>query len=68
MNREHGSSYLAITEWVGVVGILPFAVLIFLVMQAIARVCFFSASHWAGFPLLGSPDDGDDGGARARCL
>jgi len=56
MNREHGSSYLAITEWVGVVGILPFAVLIFLVMQSIARVCFFllrtgQVSHYS-VPLM----------------
>jgi O-antigen ligase len=40
-NREHGSSYLAITEWVGLLGILPFALLIFLVMQAIVRVYLF---------------------------
>jgi len=56
MNREHGSSYLAITEWVGVLGIVPFAVLIFFVMQAIARVCFFllrtgQVSHYS-VPLM----------------
>jgi O-antigen ligase len=56
MSREHGSSYLAITEWVGILGILPFAVLIFLVMQAIARVCFFllrtgQVSHYS-VPLM----------------
>jgi len=37
--REHGSSYLAITEWVGLFGILPFIFLLFLVLQAITRVC-----------------------------
>jgi O-antigen ligase len=56
MSREHGSSYLAITEWVGILGILPFAVLIFLVMQAIVRVWFFlhrtgHVSHYS-VPLM----------------
>jgi hypothetical protein len=56
MNREHGSSYLAITEWVGILGILPFALLIFFVMQAIVRVCFFllgtgQVSHYS-VPLM----------------
>ena len=37
--REHGSSYLAIVEWVGLVGILPFIFLLFFVLQAITRVC-----------------------------
>jgi O-antigen ligase len=54
--REHGSSYLAITEWVGLLGILPFALLILLVMQAVVRVCFFlrrtgNASHYS-VPLM----------------
>ena len=55
-NREHGSSYLAITEWVGLLGILPFIALIALTMQAIARVFFFlrqsgDASHYS-IPLM----------------
>jgi O-antigen ligase len=55
-NREHGSSYLAITEWVGLLGILPFIALIVLTMQAIARVFFYlhrtgDASHYA-VPLM----------------
>lgn len=55
-NREHGSSYLAITEWVGILGILPFAMLFFLIVQAIGRVFFFlrrtgQASHYA-VPLM----------------
>ena len=55
-NREHGSSYLAITEWVGVLGILPFALLIALVIRAIAQVCFFllrtgHVSHYS-VPLM----------------
>lgn len=55
-NREHGSSYLAITEWVGLLGILPFTLLIFLITQAIFRVCLFlrrtgNASHYS-VPLM----------------
>jgi hypothetical protein len=55
-NREHGSSYLAITEWVGLLGILPFIALIVLTMQAIARVFFYlhrtgDASHYS-VPLM----------------
>ena len=56
VKREHGSSYLAITEWVGLLGILPFALLIFLVMQATLRVYLFlrrtgNASHYS-VPLM----------------
>ncbi len=35
--REHGNSYLAITEWVGLVGDIPFFVLVFLVALNIGR-------------------------------
>jgi O-antigen ligase len=37
-NREHGSSYLAILEWVGLLGILPFASLLFLLIRKITQV------------------------------
>ena len=37
-NREHGSSYLALVEYMGLLGILPFLLLLFLVMRAAARV------------------------------
>jgi len=55
-NREHGSSYLAITEWVGLLGILPFIALIILTMQAVARVFFYllrtgDVSHYS-VPLM----------------
>jgi O-antigen ligase len=55
-NREHGSSYLTITEWVGLLGILPFAFLLFLVTRAIVKVFAWirqtgSASHFA-VPLM----------------
>jgi O-antigen ligase len=32
-SREHGNSYLAITEWVGLVGIIPFAGLMLLIIR-----------------------------------
>jgi hypothetical protein len=56
MSREHGSSYLAITEWVGLLGILPFILLIALAMQAVVRVCLFlrrtgDVSHYS-VPLM----------------
>jgi O-antigen ligase len=56
INREHGSSYLALTEWVGLLGILPFAMLIFLLVQALVRVYLFlrrtgDASHYS-VPLM----------------
>jgi O-antigen ligase len=38
-NREHGSSYLALLEYVGVFGVLFFGFLIFLVLRMIFRVC-----------------------------
>lgn len=36
--REHGSSYLAITEWGGLVGSVPFFTLILIVARDVARV------------------------------
>ena len=36
--REHGSSYLAIAEWVGLFGVLPFVVLVGLMVHAGWRV------------------------------
>ncbi len=37
-NREHGNSYLALAEYLGLLGILPFAVLLFLLGRMIVRV------------------------------
>ncbi len=37
-NREHGSSYLAMAEYMGLLGILPFIALVMLVARAVARV------------------------------
>jgi O-antigen ligase len=36
--REHGNSYLAITEWVGLLGVMPFFALVFLVTVNVGRV------------------------------
>ena len=50
--REHGSSYLAITEYVGLLGILPFALLIVLLIHSVLRVFLWvrhtgSVSHYS---------------------
>jgi hypothetical protein len=37
-NREHGSSYLAMAEYMGLLGIVPFLMLLFLVMRAVVQV------------------------------
>jgi O-antigen ligase len=37
-NREHGSSYLALAEYMGILGVLPFLALLFLVVRASVRV------------------------------
>ncbi len=36
-NREHGSSYLAMAEYMGLLGILPFLLLLVLVLRAVGR-------------------------------
>jgi O-antigen ligase len=38
VTREHGNSYLAITEWVGLLGIVPFLILLLLIGVYIGRV------------------------------
>lgn len=37
-SREHGNSYLAILEWVGLLGVVPFVALIFMVTLNVGRV------------------------------
>ncbi len=37
-SQEHGNSYLAILEWVGLLGIIPFATLVLIVMVRSAQV------------------------------
>jgi O-antigen ligase len=55
-NREHGSSYLAITEWVGLLGIVPFMALLVFAAQAVFRVLAYlrrtgDVSHYS-VPLM----------------
>jgi len=38
-NREHGNSYLALVQYVGLAGVIPFAVLLWLVLGLIVRTC-----------------------------
>lgn len=38
-NREHGNSYLALLQYVGVLGVFPFVILLILVLQLIFRSC-----------------------------
>jgi O-antigen ligase len=38
-NREHGNSYLALVQYVGLAGVIPFAVLLSLVLALIVRTC-----------------------------
>lgn len=40
-NREHGNSYLALAEYVGIVGLVPFAFLLFLVLRMTFGVCLW---------------------------
>jgi O-antigen ligase len=37
--REHGSSYMTIAEWVGLLGVLPFAALVGITMANLWKVC-----------------------------
>jgi O-antigen ligase len=38
-NREHGSSYISIVEWVGLLGVLPFAALVALTVSNVWKIC-----------------------------
>jgi O-antigen ligase len=40
-NREHGNSYLALAEYVGILGLLPFSILFFLMMRMMVRMCLW---------------------------
>lgn len=46
LTREHGNSYLAITEWTGLLGVMPFFLLLALVLSNIFHV-FFWMRRWA---------------------
>lgn len=38
-NREHGSSYLALAEYMGILGAAPFALLILILVRTLIRIC-----------------------------
>ncbi len=38
-NREHGNSYLALAEYMGLLGIVPFAILLFMLIRMLVRIC-----------------------------
>jgi len=38
-NREHGSSYISIVEWVGLLGVLPFVALVAVTVSNVWKVC-----------------------------
>lgn len=40
-NREHGNSYLALTEYVGLLGVVPFIFMFVLLARMIGRVCLW---------------------------
>jgi O-antigen ligase len=40
--REHGNSYLALLEYVGLLGIVPFAILVFLSLRLVFRVSLWT--------------------------
>jgi O-antigen ligase len=40
-NREHGNSYLALAEYLGILGMIPFAFLLLLLVRMIVQVCMW---------------------------
>jgi O-antigen ligase len=54
-NREHGSSYLAVAEWQGLLGLMPFISILVLVVWQIWKVCSWmhrtSNPHHYSVPL-----------------
>lgn len=51
IRREHGNSYLAITEWVGMLGVVPFLVLVLLIGVNIGRVFIWMRRTGSPFSL-----------------
>ena len=45
LSRENGSSYLKIVGWVGLLGLIPFVALLFLVVRNIFRACRWVTTH-----------------------
>ncbi|MFZ3263993.1 MAG: hypothetical protein WA172_08330, partial [Terriglobales bacterium] len=44
--REHGSSYLTIAEWVGLLGVMPFLALLSVTASNVWRVCVWMSRTW----------------------
>jgi O-antigen ligase len=40
-NREHGNSYLAMAEYMGLLGSIPFLVLLLMVFRVVVRICMW---------------------------
>ena len=38
-NREHGNSYLALAEYMGMLGAVPFVILLFMLIRILIRIC-----------------------------
>lgn len=51
-SREHGNSYLAITEWVGLLGVVPFACLMLLIIRNLWLGFFYMRLSHNGFELF----------------
>jgi O-antigen ligase len=49
-SREHGNSYLAIAEWVGMLGVVPFLLMILLLLSQVLRV--FAWMRRTGDPFV----------------
>ncbi len=53
--REHGNSYLAIMEYMGLFGVIPFVFLLFLVIRMIVQMCLWMRRtanvYHAGIPM-----------------
>ena len=53
--REHGNSYLAITEYMGLFGVMPFVFLLFLVVRMMVQMCLWmrrtSNIYHPGIPM-----------------
>jgi O-antigen ligase len=57
LTREHGNSYLAILEWVGLLGVMPFVVLVSIILTNIGRIILwmhrFRSPYSPAVPVAG---------------
>jgi len=53
VSREHGNSYLEITEWMGLVGVAPFAALLLWLVSKIVKACAWAhRTRMASSPIV----------------